>query len=79
MDLRQLLSVLGAKPGAQAQQGAQPGAGMLQQAAQVMQSRPYQLHMAEAQANGQQPMPPEQFMQMMGQQQQQKPQGLLGQ
>lgn len=76
MDLRQLLSVLGTKPGVQPQ--GQPGAGMFQQAAQVMQSRPYQLHMAEAQASGQPPMSPEQFMQMMSQQQQ-RPQGLLGQ
>jgi hypothetical protein len=38
------------------------GSGMVQQAAQSMQSRPYQLHVQEAQANGQQPMTPEQFM-----------------
>ena len=38
------------------------GSGMVQQAAQSMQSRPYQLHVAEAQANGQQPLTPEQFM-----------------
>lgn len=54
------------------------GSGMAQQAAQIMQSRPYQLHVQEAQANGQAPMSPEQFAQMMSQQQQPRPQGLLG-
>jgi hypothetical protein len=49
------------------------GSGMAQQAAQILQSRPYQLHMQEAQAMGQQPMPPEQFMQMMMQQKAQLP------
>jgi hypothetical protein len=38
------------------------GNGMVQQAAQSMQGRPYQLHVQEAQANGQQPLTPEQFM-----------------
>jgi hypothetical protein len=37
------------------------GSGMAQQAAQSMQSRPYQLHVAEAQANGMPPLTPEQF------------------
>jgi hypothetical protein len=49
---------------------AQPlpvGSGMAQQAAQIIQSRPYQLHLQEAQAMGQQPMPPEQFIKMMQQ------------
>jgi hypothetical protein len=41
------------------------GSGMAQQAAQIIQSRPYQLHVQEAQAMGQQPMPPEQFIKMM--------------
>jgi hypothetical protein len=59
----------------QPQGQAQPplGSGMAQQAAQILQSRPYQLHMQEAQAMGQQPMPPEQFMQMMMQQKAQLP------
>jgi len=72
MDLKGLLSMFGADKQAPAQ-------GMVQQAAQVLQSRPYQLHMQEAQANGQAPMTPEAFMQMLAQQQQQKPQGLLSQ
>lgn len=38
------------------------GNGMVQQAAQSMQGRPYQLHVQEAQALGQQPMTQEQFM-----------------
>lgn len=38
------------------------GAGMAQQAAQTIQSRPYQLHVQEAQANGQAPLTQEQFM-----------------
>lgn len=43
------------------------GSGMVQMAAQVMQSRPYQLHVQEAKSLGQQPMTPEQFMQSMQQ------------
>ena len=50
--------------------------GVAQNAAAMMQSRPYQLHLQEAKAMGQQPMTPEQFMQMM--QGKQQP-GLLGQ
>lgn len=38
------------------------GNGMAQQAAQTMASRPYQLHVQEAQALGQQPLTQEQFM-----------------
>ena len=38
------------------------GTGMVNQAAQTMQSRPYQLHVQEAQAMGQAPMTQEQFM-----------------
>ena len=66
--LQQLAAMLRATPPSQPQgmppQAAQPmlGSGMAQQAAQIMQSRPYQLHMQEAQAMGQQPMTPEQFM-----------------
>lgn len=41
------------------------GQGMAKQAAAILQSRPYQLHVQEMQALGQQPMTPEQFMQMM--------------
>ena len=65
MDLR---SLFGAKSPA--------GSGMVQQAAQILQSQPYRAHMAEAQALGQQPMSPEAFMQMMAQQ---RPKGLLDQ
>jgi hypothetical protein len=60
-------SLFGAKP------AAPLGSGMVQQAAQIMQSRPYQLHVAEAKAMGQQPMSPEQFLQQM------QPKGLLSQ
>lgn len=49
------------------------GSGAAQQSAQVLQSRPYMLHVQEARALGQQPMTPEQFMQS------QQPKGLLGQ
>lgn len=35
--------------------------GMVGNAAQAMQSRPYQLHVQEAQAMGQTPMTPQQF------------------
>ena len=37
------------------------GTGMVEQAAQILQSRPYQLHVQEAQAMGQQPMSPQDF------------------
>lgn len=50
------------------------GSGAAQQAAQTIQSRAYQLHVQEARALGQQPMTPEQFMQM-----QQGKTGLLSQ
>lgn len=40
------------------------GGGGVQGAMQAMQSRPYQLHVQEAKAMGQQPLSPEQFMQM---------------
>lgn len=76
--LQQMAAMLRARPPAQQMppQGMQPqgmppqnpmlGSGMAQQAAQIMQSRPYQLHMQEAQAMGQQPMTPEQFMAQQG-------------
>lgn len=56
--LQQLAALLMPKP-----QPAQSmlGSGMVQQAAQALQSRPYQLHVQEAQAMGQQPLTPEQF------------------
>lgn len=38
------------------------GSGMVAQAARTMQNRPYQLHVQEAKAMGEQPMTPEQFM-----------------
>lgn len=38
------------------------GAGMAGQAAQVLQSRPYQMHVQEMKALGQQPLTPEQFL-----------------
>ena len=66
--LQQLAAMLRATPPSQPQgmppQAAQPmlGSGMAQQAAQGMQSQPYRLHVQEAQALGQQPMTPEQFM-----------------
>jgi hypothetical protein len=37
------------------------GPGMAQQAAAILQSRPYQLHVQEARALGQTPLTPEQF------------------
>lgn len=64
MDLK---SMFGAKP------AAPMGSGMVQQAAAIMQSRPYQLHVQQAQAEGQQPLTPEQFLQQM------QPKGLLSQ
>lgn len=38
------------------------GDGMVRQAAAVMQSRPYQIHKMEAEAMGQKPMSPEEFL-----------------
>lgn len=43
------------------------GSGMAAQAAQIMQSRPYQLHVQEARANGQEPMNPQEFAAQMQQ------------
>lgn len=64
--LQQLAAMLRATPpsGQMPPQGMQPplGAGMAQQAAQQMQNRPYQMHVQEAQALGQTPMTPQQFM-----------------
>lgn len=66
MDLASLLQTLmrsqGQPQATQAPQGLL-GSGMVQQAAQIMQSRPYQLHVQEAQALGQTPLTPQQFMQ----------------
>jgi hypothetical protein len=39
------------------------GSGAAQQAAAILQSRPYQLHVQEARAMGQEPLTLEQFMQ----------------
>jgi hypothetical protein len=50
------------------------GGGAVQNAAQAMQGRPYQLYLQQAMALGEQPMTPEQFMQT---QQQQPRRGLL--
>lgn len=61
MDLVALLQALGRNT-AQPAQGLL-GSGMAQQAAQAIQSRPYQLHVQEAQALGQTPMTFAQFMQ----------------
>jgi hypothetical protein len=49
------------------------GTGMAGGAAQIIQSRPYQLHVQEMQAQGLQPLPPEQWAA------QQQSKGLLGQ
>lgn len=43
------------------------GDGMVQQAAAILQSRPYQLHVQEAKAMGMEPMTPQQFAQFMQQ------------
>lgn len=50
-----------AKPG-----NAPVGNGMARQAMGVIQSRPYQLHVQEAKAMGQQPMSPEEFLAQQG-------------
>lgn len=63
--LDKLAALLRGTPGAQPAQAMpqQPQiGGMAGQAQQLIQSRPYQLHVQEAQAMGQQPMSPEQFM-----------------
>lgn len=45
------------------------GTGMAAQAAKILQSRPYQLHVQEMRAMGLEPLTPEQFMaQMQGRQ-----------
>lgn len=41
------------------------GQGMAAQAAQIMQSQPYRMHVQEAKAMGQTPMTPEEFAKMM--------------
>lgn len=46
------------------------GSGGAYQAAQALQTRPYQIHVQEAKAMGEQPLTPEQFAQRMGQPQQ---------
>lgn len=71
--LQSLSGLFGSKP--------PTGSGMVDQAAQIMQSRPYQLYAQEAQALGQQPLPPDQWLKMnQGQQMgQQARGGLLGQ
>lgn len=46
---------------AQALGPAALGNGMAAQAAQIIQSRPYQLHLQEAKAMGEPPLSPEQF------------------
>lgn len=65
-----LASLLRSSPGTQPAMAAQmptptpsPPAmgGMAGQAQAILQSRPYQLHLQESQALGQQPMTPEQF------------------
>tara|TARA_R110000868_G_scaffold211993_1_gene462008 strand:- start:1111 stop:1341 length:231 start_codon:yes stop_codon:yes gene_type:complete len=66
-----IAALLRASPGAQpAQAMPQPAppqmGGMAGNAQQILQSRPYQLHVQEAQAMGQQPMTPEQFAAQMG-------------
>lgn len=57
-----IAQLLRMSPGAGQAQAAPGMGGMVGQAQQAMQSRPYQLHVQEAQAMGQQPMTPEQFM-----------------
>lgn len=71
--LQSLAGLFGSKP--------PTGSGMVDQAAQILQSRPYQLYAQEAQALGQQPMPPDQWLKMTQSQQmgQQASGGLLGQ
>ncbi len=76
--LQQLAAMLRATPPQGQMPGMQPqgapiqaqaplGSGMAQQAAQQMQNRPYQMHVQEAQAMGQTPMTPQQFMMQQGQ------------
>jgi len=60
--MAKLAALLRSSPGAGQVQAAPPQmGGMAGQAQQIIQSRPYQLHVQEAQAMGQQPMSPEQF------------------
>lgn len=63
--LNRLAALLGG--GQQAPNPNTLGSGMASQAASILQSRPYQLHVQEARANGQQPLTPEQFLIMMQQ------------
>lgn len=69
MTLSDLLAML------RSQQTPQLG-GMAGAAQQVIQSRPYQMHLQESQALGQQPMTPQQWVQQQGMAQP-KPRGLL--
>lgn len=63
MNIQQLLQMLS---------GGQPqlGSGMAEQARQILESRPYQLHLQESQAMGVEPMSPEEFLEFMKQGQQ---------
>lgn len=60
-----MLNKLASLLGGQRPQQAPMGQGMADQARQIIMSRPYQLHVQEARANGQEPLTPEQFMRMM--------------
>lgn len=55
-----LAALLGGNQGQQAAQ-APMGSGMADQARQIIMSRPYQLHVQEMRALGQQPMDPMEF------------------
>lgn len=69
--LNKLAALLGgSQPQQMPQQQANPamlGDGMARQAAAILQSRPYQLHVQEAKAMGMEPMSPQQFLAMMQQ------------
>ncbi len=61
--LMQMAQLLKATPGAQQAQASPQLGGMAGNAQQAMQNIPYMRYVQEAQAMGQQPMTPEQFMQ----------------
>lgn len=57
-EMNKLAALFGGKPPL--------GSGAAQRAAEILASRPYQLHVQEARAMGQEPMTPEQWAKAMG-------------
>lgn len=65
--MNKLAALLGGNPQLPQMSASQAplGTGMAAQAAAILRSRPYQLHVQEMQAQGLQPLSPEEFMRQM--------------